>query len=304
MDNTTELLSPQQQGLIVSAAEGKPHILNHYKQDCDKKIAPKPTDEQLNVFVNLLSNEPHSLIRRMNSAISWIHSNSRRNRYVNAALELELIIEHLLFPSTGDTVSKGIPSYLPDGYTDMGHNENNLYRKGQAKIRFDKKSKELSQGLIYAKKESVEKGFGFEPTIDQIKVSEQIFCWIKKNVKYDNYEVDRHDIRAGAETVVMDSYKREDGFYGVCRQMAIWFQMMAQTAGLDSTIVKGNKFKGNIYSRHAWNKLVIEKQEYVVDTTTTQTDGSPHIILRSKLNELLYEPTEPELNCYKIKWGN
>lgn len=63
---------------------------------------------------------------------------------------------------------------------------------------------------------------------------------------------------------------------GVCASYAASFKLLADSAGLDSIVVNGN-LDGHL--PHAWNKVKIENEWYILDCTNNSIDTYPNALL-------------------------
>jgi len=243
------------------------------------------------VYLQQFEEHPFKSIRQINDAIDAACVMPKvRHQMIKEAVDLEIITDDIIYSSTGDKVYTGIPHYLMDGYTDLGSNGDDN-RNGRAKFRFRKS--DLVTDLIVAKSYAVEAGpklYELEGTMDVLR---KINRYIHKTTKFDDSFVQQIE-RNEAHSVVASFYQDDDGKHAmVCRQIAVKCQMMLQSAGIISKLKKGNF---GCFGRHAWQNFRVGEQIYVCDFTQNLGFSYP-----SPVPICLYEPTDDNINHYKIK---
>ena len=115
-------LSAQQASLARSVALMDKDYLSHsfyLDPKTGKRIAHELEPSELASFVTSWGVAPLECIRAMNAAIGAVPDTGRRDRYIKAAVELEILLDQQSWLNDG-RVYQGIPDYLMHGYTDMG----------------------------------------------------------------------------------------------------------------------------------------------------------------------------------------
>lgn len=273
-----------------------------------KRIAHELDEEELSRFLAAWAVAPLECVRVMNRAIGALpSSSSRMERYVRAAVELEVLMDQQSWVDDGK-VYQGIPDYLMHGYTDMGTKASPTDRRGREKIKVDKVR--MASRLAECKRRGIAgvKGGGVDVDVDiDIK---PLLAWyynsVRSDIEFNESGVDKLSRDFGNESIVLSEYL-EKGL-GVCRHLAIFFQLYLQEAGIDGRVVKGNLqfyiFKG----RHAWNLVRVSDRCLLVDVTHPSADqafvlsgaSEAEVYALAREQSRLYEPTPDEQNHYKI----
>jgi hypothetical protein len=79
--------------------------------------------------------EPIACIGAVNRAIAGLRTPARIRRYLEAAVDLETLMDRGTLRAPQRRVLSGIPGYIMDGYTDMGRNPSRTVHRGPEKIR-------------------------------------------------------------------------------------------------------------------------------------------------------------------------
>ena len=134
-------LTAQQASLARSVVLGNDDYLDRsYYEDqaSGKRIAYELERTELNDFSSSWKMKPVTCIRAMNRAIGRIAEPARKERYVQAAVDLETLMDRQSRSGPTGQVYKGIPEYLMNGYTDMGSLASVTERNGREKIKVAK----------------------------------------------------------------------------------------------------------------------------------------------------------------------
>lgn len=300
MRQLMERLSAQQASLARSVALMDDDYLNHsYYLDpkTGKRIAHELEPNELTGFVTSWGVAPLECIRAMNDAIAAVPDAGRRDRYIKAAVELEILMDRKSWLNDGQ-VYQGIPEYLMHGYTDMGTQASPTEREGREKIKVDKIR--MAARLADCKRR------GVAQNVDRDRLLSWYYQTVRRDIAFDESGVDKLSRDFGNESIVLSEYL-EKGL-GVCRHLSIFFQLYLQEAGFDCRLVKGNLkfyiFKG----RHAWNLVRLDDRVVLVDVTHPNGD-IPFMLSGSTEQEVYeqagaqsrsYERTPDEQNHYKI----
>lgn len=294
-------LSAQQTSLIRAVALMDKEYLNnsfYLERKTGKRIAYELEPDELPGLLASWAVAPLQCVRTMNEAIAALpDGSSRRERYVRAAVQLEILMDQKTWVGDGN-VYQGIPDYLMHGYTDMGGQSSPTERFGREKIKVDKVR--LAHHLTECKRRGISEG----------KTIDSLLGWyynrVRHDIEFNELGVERLSRDFGNESIVLSEYL--DKGLGVCRHLSILFQLYLQEAGIDCRMVKGNLkfyvFKG----RHAWNLIRVPGRVVIADVTHPNAD-EPFLLAGATEEEVYamamehsryYEPTPDYQNYYKI----
>jgi hypothetical protein len=267
-------------------------------KETGKRVAYELDEGEFKRYIAGWGIAPIECIRAMNRAIRPIKEPLRRERYVRAAVELEILMDQQIWSNGDGQVYRGIPSYLMNGYTDMGTMPSPTERAGREKIKVDKKK--IFDRLVQCKREAV----GLEkPGMDLLA---RFYDVVRGDIEFNERGVESLSREYGNESIVLSEYL--DKGMGVCRHLSIFYQLYLQEAGIDSQVVKGNLRFYVFSGRHAWNVVEIENQMALVDVTHPNVNrpfillGTPEaeVYERAKEYDRTYVATPDENNFYKI----
>ena len=118
-------LTAQQASLVRAVVLNRAdYLLRSYYRDpaTGQRMAHSLEEEEWSRFAASWSREPIACIRAVNRAIAELRAPARIGRYLEAAVELETLMDRSTLRAPAARVLPGIPAYLMDGYTDMGRN--------------------------------------------------------------------------------------------------------------------------------------------------------------------------------------
>jgi hypothetical protein len=293
-------LTAQQTSLVRSVALVDPDYLDHsfyLDPRTGKRIAHELEPAELSNFLSNWGIASLECVRAMNATIMRLPDSSRRERYVRAAVDLEILMDQQNWTEDGK-VYRGIPDYIMHGYTDMGTQASPTERSGREKIKVDKIR--MAGRLADCKRRGLTAGEDIEPLLAWYYNS------VRQDIEFNELAVEKLSRDRGNESIVLSEYL-EKGL-GVCRHLSIFFQLYTQEAGIDCKVVKGNLkfyiFKG----RHAWNLVRLNDRVALVDVTHPAVDR-PFIVTgaseedvyeRATAHSRSYDATPDEQNYYKI----
>ena len=295
-------LSAQQASLVRSVALMDPDYLSHsfyIDPKSGKRIAHELEPEELENLLVAWGVEPMACIRSLNDTISRVPERSRADRYVRAAVELEILMDQQSWVEDGK-VYQGIPGYLMHGYTDMGSQPSPTERAGREKIKVDK----VRMGRRLA--ECKRRGLGRGEDADIRELLSWYYETVRRDIEFNEDGVEKMSRDFGNESIVLSEYL-EKGL-GVCRHLSIFFQLYLQEAGIDCRLVKGNLsfyiFKG----RHAWNLVTLDGRVILVDVTHPNAEkpfivdggSEAEVYEKAAQQSRTYEATPDAQNHYKI----
>lgn len=299
LSKLSDRFTAQQASLIRAVVLGEDDYLNrsfYVDPKSGHRVAYELEANELERFITTWGVGAPECSRRMNLAIRHIAAPSRRDRYIQAAISLEVLMDRAVW-SPDSRIYQGIPNYLMHGYTDIGSQPDGE-RAGREKIKVDK---ERMQGRLFeSRRQSI---VGDKSTLALIT---WFYQWVRKDLEFDEVGVEKLARDFGNESIVLNEYL--DKGLGVCRHLSIFFQLYAQEAGLDAYLIKGDLgfyvFKG----RHAWNLVRSDNQVSLIDVTHPSMER-PFIVTganeadvydKAKASDRIYVSTPDEQNHFKI----
>lgn len=201
----------------------------------------------------------------------------RVQRYLDAFLDLQIKLDRVAYPPD-DMLRNFIPSYVPDNLTDLGGDPQiDPAWRSREKIRVNKTEIFKLARPLFDKV--------FSSNIEGMELSE----WKRRVIKetndfvYTNMPYNRtKPIRSSAlgRSIRMDEVF--DQRLAVCRHHALMAQVLLQSFGLTSRLLKCNADFGSGHSgRHAANLVRVDYRWYVLDVTNPDiVDGRGGIYIR------------------------
>lgn len=281
--NTGEVqpsLNPQQQVLVSAMLRNKSDVTVNYSlhKNGSKTLNFEFTENDFRDLVGKFKEDPKqclAMARRNIIAIandkklSEPERNNRVKRYLDAYLTLSLELDHRAFPPTPEgRILEGVPTYVPDGLSDMGSSPVlNPNARNREKIRIDKKkvfaqSKDFLYELFTAK-------FGPKVTSSEIKTyfAQRVAHFVYTKMPYNHAEKPMPRGRS----IPLDEIIEEQ--LAVCRHHALMTQVLLQSLGLTSSLMKSDVRFGNNYSgAHANNIVRIDGKWHLLDSTNPRND--------------------------------
>lgn len=192
----------------------------------------------------------------------------RVKRYVNAFLDLQIKLDHEAFPPS-DEVKRGVPGYIPDGLSDMGSDdETDASKRSREKIRIDKKKIfEQSKDFIY---ETFSRDYQ-NYNLEQIKkdIIAKVAYYVYATMPYNYREPEKKSIydALGARSITVSEIR--DQKLAVCRHHALYTQVLLQTFGITSRLLKCNLNASDGFGAepHVANLVRINGKWYLLDVT-------------------------------------
>lgn len=182
----------------------------------------------------------------------------RLRRYFDAYTDLNIKLDHEAFPPTvSGKVNQGVPEYIPDGFVDMG---------GDSSVDARIRSREQ---IVVDKSAILDK---YKPFLIDIfstdysnvtledkkkKIITKIALEVYKSMPYDYAEANG-DKDLGGDKVDLSKLNE-----GVCRHQCLVFQVLCQTLGIKSRLLK-SYMDGD---RHATNAIRIDGVWFIMDVT-------------------------------------
>ena len=259
------------------------------------------TPYELRDFRSTWRQTPVASIGMMNRAIASISEPQRSYRYLSAAFELELLMDRRESPPPSTEVLSGIPTYVMDGYTDIGA-PSSKGRRRRDRILVDKER--LRPQLLRTKREAIDV---FSKSSRAGVELESLLRNIARSLREDvAYQEDRNAEAEDARTVLLSDCVRDQRMDG--RHLALLYQLRMQEAGISSRIIKGKVRLFGIEAKHAWNIAWRDNVLAIVDVTYA-TETGPFVVTGASLAEATsktmrhdrcYYPASDSLNRYQI----
>jgi len=270
-------LTAQQANLIRSVLREDPTYLNHTHQrhpvTGGKAVTPVQDGERRG-FGEVWQDRPVQAIGSMNRAMHEVKSEARKERYVKAAVDLEIVMDRS--GSEGPTENRvGIPGYLQDGYTDLGLL---ALQRRRERILVDKGR--LKSQLVASRTEALNELSRTDVASDLLSRLRRMALSLRSEVFYQEGEPMS---RSGSGTVLL-SQCVEQGMLG-SRHLSILMQLRLQESGISSRLVKGGLRLYGLKTRHAWNVVMDQGAIAIIDVTFAEGD-TPFVIVGATLPEL------------------
>lgn len=264
-------------------------------------VIPLQADE-LARFRSMWSAAPVACIRTMNRAMGRITEPGRRSRYLEAAVDLEILMDRMERESQAGKDHVGVPSYLVDGYTDLGVQASiDGARRGE-RIFVDKERLRLE--LLTSKRQAIE---GFPGRESGREIFEGVLSEIARSLRKSlGYDETRYKRRSD-ETVMLSDSIAQRNVNG--RHMAILLQLLLQEAGVQSRLTHGMLRLFGLKLRHTWNVAREGKLLAIVDVAFAENDG-PLVLSGGSLHEIyqraeklfrFYSPGPESFHRYQIR---
>lgn len=154
---------------------------------------------------------------------------SRLDRYMDAYFDLTLMLDHEIYPDTqpGRPMG-GMLNYIPDGFVDMGRSPSS-----REEIRVDK------EDWLNKNREELKRIFSLEqdpdygrlsPAEKEQHIAERLAWRVHNSIRYNRERAAGYKAHGAVDLQPL--------MFGVCRHQALAFQVLAQTVGLESRIMK------------------------------------------------------------------
>jgi hypothetical protein len=195
--------------------------------------------------------------------LSQERKEARVKRYTDAYLDLIVRLDRKAFPAREEII-RGVPEYIPDGLSDMGSDPETdpADRKGREKIRIDKqKIFEQSRDLFYKI---------FSTDIGRMD-NEAAKRWIVQYVSYFvankmPYDKKQNPFPSADRSIRLNESLEQQ--LAVCRHHALYAQVLLQTFGITSRLLKCDlDFGGRSGGAHAANLVRMNNKWNLLDIT-------------------------------------
>lgn len=285
----TSSLPLQQEALAYGMLHDKNDNITDYKLENGIKILSHTDlgDKGFNLLVDKFRNNPKDClaVARENLFLIMTDQNlprekrlNRLSRYLDAYFDLQSTLDHQAFPPS-EKVLRGIPTYLPDGLSDMGSDSTiESGSRKREKLRVDKdkvlaQSKDLFMS-IFSNDFSQFSNLSEKEKSSAIKTAivDQIGRYVHHHLPYDHY--DQANYQRGNSIPISEFRNMK---LAVCRQQALYAQILLQSFGLTSRLIKTNvSFDGRDSGPHANNLVRINYRWYVLDVTAPERLNPNH----------------------------
>jgi hypothetical protein len=184
--------------------------------------------------------------------LSPVERHERLERYLDAALSLSLTLDHIAFPPDPEgVVRSGVPTYVPDGLSDMG-GESSLDDASRHRERI-----RVEKAAIFRQCRPVLLSI-LEKQSSKRDAVERIARFVFDRVRYN---LDCPAMRANGASILLEDVIAAGE--GVCRHQALVTQTLLQTLGITSRLMKC-QFDS---IGHACNLVRIDNDWYLLDVT-------------------------------------
>ncbi len=250
------------------------------------------TNEKINEIVTHHKQNPTEAALFLRQALTTIFNDpmissttkktDRLTRYLQSSLTLQVKLDRLSFLPSDKVINK-VPSYVPDGLSDMGGDPTiNPSEREREKIRVDK-AKIFSKYSAQLTKLYLEiSNSKLDP--DDLKIQ----GYIAERVSHMVYEALPYDrqCRAGIEGAFLGRSIGVDDIHdkkmAVCRHHALETQVLLQAMGIQAQLFKCNvQFGNGRFGGHAANLVELDGEWFILDTTNPEAiDRSAKVYLK------------------------
>jgi hypothetical protein len=301
-------LSLQERALAYGMLHSKKGIVVSYTLDKDNNRIHPHTDlgaKGFNILVDEFRNNPKDYLAIARENLFSIMKDPKLNhqerlarlsRYLDAYFKLQVKLDNQAFPPS-EKVFNGIPDYIPDGLSDMGSDpDTNPESRTREKIRVNKlkilaQSKNLFTSIF---------SYDFLHVAPQQK-NEEMKKLIAEKVGLYIYNVLPYDYNNKANmkgySVPITNYRERQ--LAVCRQQALYTQVLLQAFGLTSKLMKSHlSFNNGDLGSHVNNLIRINYQWFILDVTNPE-ELNPQ---RSVVFVKPVKEADIDLNKNKYNW--
>jgi hypothetical protein len=298
-------MTAQQTNLVRSVVEGASHLQRaQYRDPVSGRRAVEPlSGDELTRFSSAWSKGPVACIRAMNRALALVDEPRRLTRYVEAAFDLELLMDRRSKTSDVERDLVGVPSYLTDGYTDLGIHTSLDRAPRRQKILVDKER--LRPDLVCTRRRALSELGRWEARAVELEcVLRGLAQSLRESAGYDEASPQG---RVRDTTVRLSESIAERSVS--CRHLAILFQLRLQEAGLGSRLMKGKLQLYSLKLKHAWNVVQEGELFALVDAAFGEDDvpfvlvgnGPAEVYNRAAEMSRIYSPSPDSFHRYQIR---
>ncbi|SRR6266568_3643796 len=205
-----------------------------------------------------------------NKMLTQAERDDQLEKGLDAFFDLTVKLDHAAFPATKpDEVKEGVPDYVPDGFVDMGK-----YRSTRFHERIEPGEVSPREQILVDKRAILEK---YKPFLKDLMGRD--FSGIDLQAKKRRLAIETaKEIYRSMQFSQAASEKLGGGLVnlstvpeGVCRHQGLTFQVLCQTLGLKSRLLKSYRDG----ERHSTNLLRIDEQWYIFDVTNPDYQRTP-----------------------------
>lgn len=304
-------LSLQQNALAFGMLHESKNAVTNFKEENGIRFHQNPTlqENDLKMLTRKFQSDPKTCLAFARENLLAISTDKRMSqqekldrikRYVDSCLDLIIKLDTAAFPSSQE-IKSGVPEYIPDGLVDMGSDSTpDAAKRSREKIVVDKRkiysqSKELFYDIFSRDLKRLNN--------DQLKnyFILRIASYVHEKMPYD-YE---NRILEGNSIPLDRIYDKK---LSQCRHHALYAQVLMQTLGLTSRLMKCDvKFSSDSsFGPHGANLIRNNYDWYLLDVTNPDRKKDPadpggigmtYEIFLKKLNE-----KSIDLNSRKYAW--
>jgi len=279
VDLEAQLLGDRLAGEQISLARlvlGEAYLVRPLRSDraTEKATARSLQGDEVSQFLDFWKSAPLGCIRSMNHGIGRLKDPSWIRPYVEAAVDLEILMDRTL--GSGAQTGDATPAYLSDGYTVMDRSV--AGHRSAKRIGVDKE--QLRSRLVECKELAL-------AVLATEKLLAAYYDAVIQDLERDPESVEPA-FAVDDERIAVSLYLKEG--FKLSRLLAIRYQLCLQEAGVDSLLVEGNLKLFGTKLRHAWNLAWFDRQVALVDVTLPGIE-CPLILLGASPEEVYREAT-------------
>lgn len=201
--------------------------------------------------------------------LSHEEKTERLSRYLDAYFELQIYLDRQAFPPS-DKVFQKVPAYVPDGLSDMGSEPSaEPDFRSREKLRVNKhkvlvQSKDLFISVFSHDFSNIPNEERSGATKKYI--ADQVGLYVYHVLPYDYHG---QAVYEKGHSVPIANFRETQ--LAVCRQQALYTQILLQAFGLTSRLVKTDiSFNNGVAGAHANNLVRINNKWFVLDVTNPE----------------------------------
>ena len=264
-----ELLTPPEQNIAAEMAYGLGRAA----------LADTNADDPYADLVESYAQDPKDALAVARESLLAIGSDrtltstekdAQLDKGLSAFFDLTVKLDHAAFPATKPgEIEEGVPDYIPDGFVDMGK-----HRSTKPYERIEPGDSSPREQILVDKRAILEK---YKPFLKDLMGRDfsQLDLQTKKRrlateTAKEIYRSMQFNLAAsenlGGGLVNLSTVPE-----GVCRHQGLTFQVLCQTLGLKSRLLKSYRDG----ERHSTNLLRIDEQWYIFDVTNPDYKRTP-----------------------------
>ncbi|HSX05106.1 MAG TPA: EDR1-related protein [Candidatus Saccharimonadales bacterium] len=193
----------------------------------------------------------------------------RLSHYLDAYFDLTIKLDQAAFPADAPgTHHEGIPSYMPDGFVDMGRDPAHDPAKREGEQLWVDKHEILTKYKPLLTRIFEHDYSDMTPAERALSMGYSIAREVYQSIPLPKIVDDKGSIGLGGDKVKLSEITE-----ALCRHRALLFQVLSQAVGLNTRVIKGPRM-GRKVENHAANFLQAGDKWYLFDVSNPYaTDG-------------------------------